>query len=192
MPARAAAVVLCLLIAAPALAAPREKGKQPEWWREGGPRLRASDSRAAALLQSGIERSATMRALAERVEASNVFVYIGMKPNMAPEQAGGLTFVGHAGDFRYLRVSLNPGLGTDRALATLGHELQHVIEVIEHPEVISESSLSALYRRIGLPSRILNGEAWETHAAQSVAAVVRRELGAAVTTVAQTRKTAGR
>jgi hypothetical protein len=193
MPARSAAVVLCLLLAAPVLAAPPEKGRQPEWWRDGGPRLRANDSRAAALLQSGIDRSATLRALAECVEASNVFVYVGMKLNMGPGQAGGLTFVGHAIGFRYLRISINPALGADRAIATLGHELQHVIEVIEHPEVTSEASLSGLYRRIGKPSRILQGQGWETDAAQTVGASVHRELGAAaVAAVAQARKTTER
>jgi hypothetical protein len=192
MPARALVVVLCLFIAVPGLAAPRGKGKQPEWWRDGGPRLRANDSRAAALLQDGIERSATMRALVDRVEASNVFVYVGMRPTMGPEQAGGLTFVGHAGAFRYLRISLNPALGAERAIATLGHELQHVIEVIEHPDVISESALSDLYRRIGQPSRILRGQGWETRAAQTVGASVRRELGAGPVTAVAQRKTTDR
>jgi hypothetical protein len=189
MPARAAAVVLSVLLASPVLAAPRGTGSQPEWWRDGGPRLRANDSRAAALLQSGVERSATMRALVDRVEASNVFVYIGMRPNMGPEQAGGLTFVGHSGAFRYLRVAINPALGSEMAIATLAHELQHVIEVIEHPEVTSEPLLAALYRRIGQPSRILRGTGWETRAAQSVGLGVRRELATTnVTTVAAASK----
>ena len=183
MPANAALVVLCLLAAAPLGAT------QPEWWREGGPRIRVGDARAATLLQSGIARSATLRALVERVETSSVVVYLGMRPNMGNEQAGGLTFVGDGGAFRYLRISLNPALSADLLIATLAHELQHVVEVIDNPSVKDETSLIALYRRIGTPSRILRGSGWETEAAQVVGAGVRRELADnSVTTVARAGK----
>jgi hypothetical protein len=185
MPATATAVVvLCLLAGAPIDAA-----RQPEWWRDGGPRIRPSDPRAAELLQAGIARSATLRRLVAYVDASNVVVYVGIGPNMGPEQAGGLTFVGDGGQYRYLRISLNPAQSTEQLIATLGHELQHVVEVIDNPSVKDERSLVSLYRRIGIPSRILRGFGWETQAAQAVGADVRRELTqSAVETVAEVRR----
>ena len=189
MPAKTAILALCLLAATPLAAAPAGQGAQPEWWRDGGPRLRATDARAAAALRNGLDRSPTLRALVERIDKSDVVVYLAMRPDMAPDQAGGLTLIGNAGGFRYMRVSLNAVLGSDLLIATLGHELQHVVEVIEHPEVIDEASMVALYRRIGQPSRILRGFGWETVAAQTAGTDVRRELVAKpVTTVAETRK----
>ncbi|MDP2391124.1 MAG: hypothetical protein Q8N52_12415, partial [Acidobacteriota bacterium] len=78
--------------------------------------------------------------------------------------------------YRYLRATLNAGLGTDQQIATLGHELQHAVEVLDDELVVCEKSLVALYRRIGQPSRATSA-GWETLAAQETGYQVRRELG---------------
>ena len=65
---------------------------------------------------------------------------------MADGLAGVLTFVGHGNQYRYLRVALNSNLLPDRIIASLAHELQHVVEVVEHPEVTSDQRLDELYQ----------------------------------------------
>ena len=69
-----------------------------EWWRTGGPRIRPTDRRGHRHLQRG-RRAIRTPACAgvDRVESSDVFVYVGMDPRMADGLAGVLTFVGHAG-----------------------------------------------------------------------------------------------
>jgi hypothetical protein len=159
-----------LLMASPAAAA------MP---RDGGPRIRTQDSRLADLLHSGLQRSTTMRALAERIEAGDVIVYIGFNPVMRAGLAGTLTWMTRAGDFRYLRAAISPELTPDQMVATVAHELQHAAEVIDDPTVINQRSLTELYKRIGHPSRSVISSAYETVAAQEVGLQVRRELVAA-------------
>lgn len=60
------AVVPCSSILAPAAAA-----AQPEWWRAGGPRIRPQDQRLTDLLQAGVSRSVTFRALVDRASPAS-------------------------------------------------------------------------------------------------------------------------
>jgi hypothetical protein len=155
-----------------------------DWWRSGGPRIRPTDQRVAAILRNGLERSPRLRALVGQVEGGSVFVYLGMDPRIDGALAGRLTFVGDAGKYRYLRVAINPVLGTNLIVASIAHELQHVVEVIEHPEVTSESGLRTLYERIGQGTRAGGVPGFETRAAVATTYQVRRELkGAAETTL---------
>lgn len=76
-----------------------------------------------------------------------------------------------AGGFRYVRIAISTDLSADQIIATLAHELQHVVEIIDDPGVVDEPSLSALYRRIGRPSRVVATAGWETAAAREAAAL---------------------
>ena len=144
----------------------------------GGPRLRPQSAYIAGLLKAGTARSATMRSLVDRIEASNVIVYIAVNPLLKSHLSGGLTFMTQAGGFRFVRASISRDLTPDQMIATLAHELQHAAEVAEDASVISEATLVAMYRRIGLPSRA-TGPGFETVAAQEMGYQVRRELVAA-------------
>ena len=150
-------------------------------WREA--RIRPQDPRLATLLRAGAERSATFRALVERIEASNVFVYVALSPVMKSSLAGKLTWMTRAGAFRYVRATINTEQNPDQMIATLAHELQHAVEVIEDDGVTDQRTLQDLYRRIGRPSYSGLSAAWETEAAQQAGHRVRRELVAAITEV---------
>jgi hypothetical protein len=150
--------------------------------RIGGPRLRPQDPRISLILQQGIARSATFRALIDRIEASNLIVYVAVSANLKSGLSGAVTWMTRAGNFRYVRASIRIDLPFDQMIATVAHELQHAVEVIEDESVIDEQSLIALYRRIGEPSRLAGPSGWETVAAQRTASQVRRELVAVPTT----------
>lgn len=87
-----------------------------------------------------------------------------------------LTWMTRAGDFRYVRASISMDLTPDQMIATVAHELQHAVEVIEDDSVNDEQSLVALYRRIGQQSSSASPSRWETQAAQKTGFQVRREL----------------
>ena len=143
-------------------------------WREA--RLRPQDSRLASLMRDGMARSTTFRSLVNRLEAGNVIVYLSVSQSMKARLAGKLTWITKAGDFRYLKATLNMEQGADQMIATLAHELQHALEVSEDEEVTDQRSLLSLYQRIGRPSHSGLAEAWETKAAQDMGLRVRREL----------------
>ena len=163
-------VALCFMLSMSSLFA--EPAAKP---REGGPRIRPQDARSTQLLRDGMARSDTFRALVERLEASNVFVYVSVSPLIKSRLAGQLNWMTQAGPYRYLRATLSPDQGTDQQIATLGHELQHAVEVLDDEMVVCEKSMVAMYRRIGEPSRVANSS-WETVAAQETGYRVRREL----------------
>jgi hypothetical protein len=157
---------------------------QPDRWRNGGPRIRPQDGRTTMLIAAGVARSATFRALVDRIEASNVFVYVAMSPLLKSGLSGRVTWMARTGPYRYLRVGISTDLSSGQIIATLGHELQHVVEVIEDPGVVDERSLVSLYKRIGRPSRATVTSGWETLAAQEAGNRVRRELVATPATAA--------
>ncbi|MDP1569744.1 MAG: hypothetical protein Q8L86_07050 [Vicinamibacterales bacterium] len=140
------------------------------------PRLRPRDAAVARLLHDGLDRSEAMRTLVRRIEASDVIVYIESEPRLSGHVVGGITWVAQAGPVRYLRVSISPRLRGDAAVATLGHELQHVVEVIDAPHVDSSLAMLTHFREIG-HSRSREGHTWDTTAAQAMGQTVRRDLG---------------
>jgi hypothetical protein len=139
-------------------------------------RLRPQDPRIELALKEGAARSATFKALVDRIEASNVIVYVALNPMMKSSLSGMLTWMTRAGDFRYVRASISTELPFDQMIATVAHELQHAVEVIEDETVTDEKSLVALYRRIGRQHSPAAPAQWETAAAQQAGFQVRREL----------------
>src|SRR5687768_18620952 len=88
--------------------------------RTGGPRLRPQHPRIASVLKEGAIRSATFRALVDRIEASNVIVYIAVNPILRSNLSGALTWMTRAGDFRYVRASISTELTFDQMIAKIG------------------------------------------------------------------------
>lgn len=160
-----------------AVVMPNAGAATPERSREGGPRIRPQDPRSLQLLRAGTARSETFRALVDRIEASNVFVYVTVTPFIKSSLAGQLTWMTQAGPYRYLRATLNAEQTANQQIASLAHELQHAVEVVEESRVKDEKTLVALYQRIGQPSRAAVSSGWETIAAQEAGYRVRRELG---------------
>jgi predicted transcriptional regulator len=154
--------------------------------RDADPHLRPQDDRVAQAVREGSKRSATFKSLVDRIERSQVIVYVAVNPLIKSNLSGMLTWMTQAGGFRYVRASISPELSADQMIATVAHELQHAVEVIEDESVTDEKSLTALYRRIGRPNGAEAPSRWETTAAQQTGYQVRRELvGAATTTIAR-------
>ena len=164
-----ASAVLCVVVAtSPAFAAKGPTGEV---------RLRPQDPRLEKVLKEGAARSTTFKALVDRIEASNVIVYIALNPIMKSNLSGALTWMTRSGDYRYLRASISIDLTPEQMIATVAHELQHAVEVIEDESVVDEKTLVALYRRIGHQNSTVAPARWETAAAQQAGFRVRRELG---------------
>lgn len=122
-----------------------------------------------------VEGSAVVRALVERLEASNVIVHIETVPQM-PEGIGGMTrFVTSRGGYRYLRVSLGSTLTLRLRAAILGHELKHACEVADSSATDVES-MRELFEHEGHRA----GQYYETLAAINVERSVLMELRATV------------
>jgi hypothetical protein len=144
------------------------------------PHVRPEGADLRALVANARERSATFREVADRLERSDVIVYVRAQHFPTARLDGRIGFVrgvtGRSGA-RVLLVELAcPRTAADQT-ATLAHELHHAVEIADEPGVRDTVSLEAYYRRIGEETTALGeGMAFETVAARETALRVSREL----------------
>lgn len=138
-------------------------------------RLRPQSPHLAALVARGRLASPTMRALTERVEGGDVVVYVETSRRIGRDVAACVSWMAGVPGLRYVRVSLRPNLREADAIAMIAHELQHVVEVIDHPDVTSPAALAALYARIGHRTDT-TGLSWDTQAALRAGDSARLEM----------------
>lgn len=130
-------------------------------------RLRTTDVRLRRLIDDGMVTSSTFRALVERLEQSDVVVYVQCDGPAQTRVAGRLTFVTSAAGLRYVLVRLARISSRAQQIAILAHELQHANEIAETPTIVDEDSLAREYYRLGHINRASTtpGIAFDTVAA---------------------------
>jgi hypothetical protein len=109
-----------------------------------------------------------------------VIVYLS-RAVVPPGLAGRTRLMGTGGSWRFLSVEIDDRGGPLDLLTSIGHELQHVLEIVEAADVVDDASLSALYRRIGIETSGLSdanrsSSAFETRDAIETGRRVRSEL----------------
>lgn len=141
------------------------------------PRIRALDPVAGRLLADGRRRSPTLTALVVDLERRDLVAYVTMSPVVTSR--GTLCFVMRAASVTYVIIHINARQIPDRAIAAIGHELRHALEVATAaPAVASAADLAALYRRIGAP---LGHGTFESDAALLTEQTIARELARGAT-----------
>lgn len=159
-----AAVVVCLCTP-PASAAPvRTRDLH---------RVRPLQKSAERVLQDALHRSPTIVEQLERIERSDVIVYVNVTP-FVPRHRAHTTLISSTKACRYLLISLDSFLGPHDLVSMLGHELQHVVEIAQATEVRDQLGLRLLFQRIGDDAGAVDN--FETEAARTVGANVRDEL----------------
>ena len=134
-------------------------------------RVRAEDPSLAALIAETAGRSTTFRQMIEALDASDGLVYV-VRGRCGHGVRACLDFLVVAGSKRLLLVTLDDR-GTDaQAMASLGHELRHVLEVLAEPTVINVATMYHFYHRIAMR----RGSGFETSAAILAGDTVREEL----------------
>lgn len=166
-----------VFVAAPGAALADPQAPNGRAMSAGGPRVRANDGRSAALLLEGLRRSDTIRTIVNEIETRDVIVYVEMRPGLKRKLAGSVTWIAATNSFRYIRIALNPEMGSAVQIATLGHELQHALEVARESSIVSETTLTRYYAKNGL-SMPAHENGWDTLAARDTGEQVRRELAA--------------
>lgn len=135
--------------------------------------VRSQDRSVRYLLKRGFKYSYTFRQLMARLEQSDVIVYIEDTPTLAAALDGRMMMLPVANGQRYVRIQIARRGSSDEAVAVLGHELQHAIELAEDTAVRDQAGVAALYQRIGIRGGL---DVYDTRAAQEVGRTVRREL----------------
>jgi hypothetical protein len=137
--------------------------------------VRSFSPSIASLIQQAGERSATFRRLVETINASDSYVYVdeGECPH---DDRACLVNVAAVGPYRYMFVHVAATRQADWDLmGSIGHELRHTIEVIDHPSVTSVRTMRSLYVWIGKKSSRYR-DLYETDAAIDAGNAVRDEV----------------
>lgn len=141
------------------------------------PHVRPESAALAALLDQLLARSATARALVDRLDRSDVVVYVRHRAFTETTLDGRTGFVHSEKPTRYLIVELACTRPLIDQLTTLGHELQHAVEIAEAAGVDGPRRLAAYFSRIGVrTSTTYDAVTFETERAREVSMLVRREL----------------
>ena len=144
------------------------------------PRIRIEpDGRIERLIADGLEGSQTFRDVVDRLNRSDVVVYVHCQQDVTRREDGYLRFVVSAGGFRYLQAHIRYNTVRARQISLIGHELFHAVEVANAPAVIDVASFERQYARIGFVSRkarIGAGIAYDTDAAIRTGERILREL----------------
>jgi hypothetical protein len=137
--------------------------------------VRAAPS-AGRILEDAESRSQTIRALVDRLAATDVIVYVEI--TASPQVPTARTkFVTATPSARFLRIGINRTVTPFDVVPLLAHELQHAVEIAEQADVRDDDGLRRLYKRIGHSH---GADSYETDAAAQVERRVRTELQLAI------------
>jgi len=116
---------------------------------DGTPAIRSTVPWVRDLVATGVDRSPTFAAEVRELTTSDVVVFVEPVHTLPGTLRGYLVLMSATPGIRYVRVRFDMHLPQPRAIAVLGHELQHAVEVARHPEVIDAATLAAMYQRSG-------------------------------------------
>ncbi len=129
------------------------------------------------LIDDGYHRSATFRRLIDDLEAArSLLVLIEPGPCSDSRYRGCVWAVASSAHQRTVVIKIDPMRDTrDGLIAVLGHELQHAVEIADHPTVVDPETAQELFG--GHVGACDHWAPCETAAAGDVERVIRRELG---------------
>lgn len=141
--------------------------------RVGDSRVRTDHPVLATLIERAALQSATVRALMERIHRTNGIVYVLLGRCGRSVQACLPYTMTLAGDSRILKVIVGRLEPDADAIASIAHELQHAVEVLEEPAIRTGASMYLYY----LSNGSKRGDVFETPAAVAVGRITRQEIG---------------
>jgi len=141
-------------------------------------RVRGDSADLRLLLLSGVQRSPTFKAIVDRLEASDLIVEVQCGRFKSSLLAGRTALLSARGSVRYVLVEIACPMASAAALAMLGHELRHALEIASAPWVVDDRTLEKLYTRIGFATCLKAGgfSDFETADALEAGERVQREL----------------
>ena len=142
------------------------------------PHVRVASRSLSQLLAAAADRSSTLQALVDRLDQSDVIVYVEAAV-LPSDLQGRLRFTGTSSGWRYLRVQIDCRQNLTSQVAVLGHELQHAVEIAGARGTVDEPSLLHLYQGIGFALDTSESRFESNHAIEAGVQVRREWLAGA-------------
>jgi hypothetical protein len=139
--------------------------------------VRSDEADVRRTVGEGYSRSASFRRLVDAVEQTPCIVYVETTVKLSRGMTGALLHVATGRrDLPILRVLLKTNLSTEEAIATIGHELQHVVEAMMGPAGPSGVDFEVFDRLDPTAAKTSGSRKYETDAAVEVTRRIRDEL----------------
>src|SRR5579872_1481027 len=142
------------------------------------PHIRPEVPELRRLLDDAVLVSPTLRALVDRIEISDVIVYIAVRP-LPYALEGRIGWIGAGGGTRCLKIELACPRSKTVLTGTLAHERRHAVEIADAIGVRDTTTLERLYSTIGTREGDQSRMRFETAAARAAGERARREIRAA-------------
>jgi hypothetical protein len=141
---------------------------------QGSPRVRGSSLEVARAMEDAWEQSPTFRQLVATISSTDGIVYVHHDTCGRNVLACLLLGVTQAGAHRILHIRVDKRRTGRDLMVSIGHELQHAIELLSEPGVVDTNSARLFYERVARTERYF----FETEAAIETELKVDRELRA--------------
>ena len=138
----------------------------------GMPRVRSGHSYIRAMIEEAAQRSNTFRNLVKGIEATDGIVYVEQGACGHSVRACLSLEVTPAAGYRILRVIVDARQPDWEVMASIGHELQHALEVLGNVTLKTSAAVYLFYSRPGG-----SGDSFETSEAIKAGNAVRNEVG---------------
>ena len=112
-------------------------------------RVRSDIPSTAAAIREATQRSAMFRRLIETVDSTDGLVYVESGQCGHGVQACLALSVKVAGPHRILRILVDPRKAHCELVASIGHELQHAVEVLSDPAITTNQAIFFFFHRRG-------------------------------------------
>jgi hypothetical protein len=139
------------------------------------PRVRSESPELAAVIRRASDASATFRRLTATIDNTDGLIYVDDGKCGHGVSACLLLSVQSTGPFRILRIKVAARRLDCALIASIGHELQHAIEVLSDAHVTDGVGAYALFERIAPGGPISDRGTFETPAAVRAGLDVRHE-----------------
>ena len=135
-------------------------------------RVRSASPRVLAVIIEAASQSKTFRGLVDQIGTTDGIVYVAEGPCGHDVHACLLFTITMAGPHRVLWIHVDPNKPDRDLMASIGHELQHAVEVLSNRTIKSPRAMYSLY----FEKCHRCGGAIETYAAIRAGTAVREEL----------------
>jgi hypothetical protein len=140
------------------------------------PRVRSTDAAISSLLSQAVSRSPTFRGLIRTIESTDGIVYVERgRCGHGVRSCLSLSLVAGEG-FRLLRIIVEVVGSPLSLMATIGHELQHAVELLIEPGVRTSAAAYLYYTREAPSAGGDTFKPFETKAAVATGLLIEREL----------------
>jgi hypothetical protein len=112
-------------------------------------RVRSTNPAIAVAIREATDRSATFRRLVDTIEATNGLVYVEEGLCGHSVRACLLLSIKVAGPVRLLRILVDTRKTDRELIGSIGHELQHAVEVLSDPSVTDYHKVYSFYQQEG-------------------------------------------